>query len=258
MCRDRFILKKHYLTIAGKNRAETILNGDKVYRLFHILQSNDGGKPNVTLQHLTLTQGPVGQKGSVIFNAGNLFLDNVWIANAGEKSDAIFNQSGNLTLDNGSLTTNSRGIYSERGTLEIKHSEFTAHNSRQYGAAVFSNRGSTSISSSLFKSNTSKKKGGALYLMDYRNAHLAGNTFDSNQSRADGGAVAIATPGMITVTVENCVFTNNESRGQGGALYAQGSDLFIKKTVLVTIHHGKTVGLFQSIKELCSSRIRLL
>ncbi len=135
-----------------------------------------------------------------------------------------------------------------------------------YGGAIYvERRSSLSIDDSNFTQNVSKTEGGAIYAAGESDVDVANSTFTENATMesvgTNGGAIAIhsvyldmanvdfvkntAVNGAALyvsytsardvnsqVTMTDCAFTDNASRGYGGAIYATRHDVTTEKRVL--------------------------
>ena len=220
------------LTITGVSPAATTINGNAFkYRVFSILKRADGSMPVVAISNLTLTQGVSDNNGALIYNAGELTIDNVTLTDASPDSRAMVNV-GNFTMNNSQVTGNTSGVYSETGFASISDSVFSNNVSTvTSGAALYLASGTGVISNTIFSNNTSQI-GGAIYnskgLFNLNNASLDINNsqFNGNQAiypsypyRAKGGAVFSSG----SVNISNSSFESNQSEDGGGALYLEGS-----------------------------------
>jgi hypothetical protein len=190
---------------------------------------SDTALANVTLKHITLTNGNIstGQNaGGTIQNFGNLTLDTVTItkSHSAGSGAAIFQE-----LCTGCLTA----------SLTIKHSLFQNNASPGSGSAISMEGGIASIVDSTFSGN-SAAVGGAIDI--YGNStfkvvvSIDRSTFTGNTVTFGGGAIAIESlnPGS-NVTITNDTFTANTatgSSGQGAALYIESAPVTIRNCTI--------------------------
>src|SRR3954447_21964531 len=177
---------------------------------------SDTALANVTLKHITLTNGNIStglNAGGTIQNFGNLTLDTVTIMKShGPSSGAAIFQE----LCTGCLTA----------SLTVKHSLFQNNAGAGGGSAISVQGGVAAITDSTFSGNTGSV-GGAIAL--YGNStfkvivSIDRSTFIGNSSTFGGGAISVESlnPGS-NVTITNDTFTANTATGStahGAALY---------------------------------------
>ncbi len=213
------------LTITGESADTTILTGNaNKFRIFSILEKEDGGQPVVKINQLTLTQGLKSRDGALIYNEGNLFLDDVTLTEAGTNSVALMSK-GALSISNSRIRNNFQGVYSS-GDLKIKNSLFSSNDSSSSngnGAALILNGGSATIENSSFTENKAGQ-GAAIYQNNRDILSIANSSFSANES-GYGGALNVV--GGVT-DIFDSRFTQN-SAVRGGAIFSY-SILRIRKS----------------------------
>ena len=199
--------------------------------------------------------------------------------------DALFNESGNMTVDNSTFNSNvgfdCGAIYNYNGgKLNVTRSTFTGNSAtgRSFGGAIFSGNntgyspslsvegctfagnsgtavrvsaGAALIRSNTFTRNSATDYGGALY---FSNATVAlyNNTISGNSATKNGGGVY---NNNATVNVRDCLIALNtvESGGQGpdvsGVFNSQNYNLFSDVTG-ATINGTKTHNIISSAPKL--------
>lgn len=213
------------LTITGADPATTEINGNTfTYRVFSILKRNDNSLPVVDISNLTLKQGLSDNKGALIYNEGELTMNNITLTDASPDIRAMVNV-GNININNSRINNNERGIYSANGAVIITNSEFINNvSSVKSGSAFYLASGTATISNTIYSNNTSRI-GGAIYnengLLNLDNCQLLGNfaIYPSYAYRAKGGAVFSSGD----IHVSNTTFDGNQAEDEGGALYLEGS-----------------------------------
>ncbi len=215
------------LTITGEDADTTILTGNvNKFRIFSILEREDGGQPVVKLNKLTLTQGLESSIGSLIYNEGNLFLDDVTLTEASANSVALMSK-GALSIRNSRITNNFQGV-SSSGDLTIRNSLFSSNSNNSgfsNGAALILIGGSATIEDSSFTENKAAR-GAAIYQNNRDILSIANSSFSANESD-HGGAIFVA--GVRDATdIFDSRFTQN-SADRGGAIFSF-STLRIRKS----------------------------
>jgi uncharacterized protein DUF11/polymorphic membrane protein len=191
------------LTIIGKDPKTTIIDAQKVGRIFSII-----GNSNTTFINITFLNGNINGVGGAIYNTG-----------------------GRLTLINCSFinntaVTNGGAIYNSISNMNIDNSNFYNNSCNQSGGAIYNVGQNLSVNNSNFVNNRASIYGGAIYLAGGSNYSTIYNcTFINGRSNRDGGAIYTIVNDHVTVSNSN--FTNNTAGGNGGgALYNTGGDYF--------------------------------
>ena len=247
---DRNIQISHTLTIVGKTKGGVILDaGTAQQRFFDV---NSGAI--VTFINITFQNGGngAGIKGGAIYSEGTIrvidceFINNTVYAGGppgGNSGGAIWNSGNNMLIEHCIFINNHAGVsggavYSEGGNYNtIKDSEFKNNSARHGGAIDVVNGDYFEISNSRFENNnatggTANHGGGAIYIHGYEEGDETTDTiygcnffkiieciFIDNYSTGDGGA--IANEGKDT-TVETSTFTGNNATRNGGAIWNNG------------------------------------
>lgn len=162
----------------------------------------------------------------------------------GENSKASIE---NATFENNQASTG--GAINSLNDLTIKNSTFT-NNQAKYGGAIRSTKKLT-LEEVNFKNNTANSAGGALYLQG--GAEINNSDFEENKATINGGAIysskeievssskfsknsaknsgAIHLKEVTEVSkITDSLFTENNATEQGGAVWANNSDINIDKT----------------------------
>ena len=238
------------LTITGADAATTIINGNSFqYRIFSILKRVDDSLPVVTISKLTLTQGVSDVDGALIYNAGELTLDDVTLTDASLDSRAMVND-GNFLMSNSRVSGNAKGIYNRAGDSSITTSIFSnnvdttggdgaaieyssgkatitdtqfSDNEANFGGAISGISDSFIVSNCTFNRNKANyhptgSSGGALSIRSYR-VIIKNSTFTANAATRDGGALVIY--GTFNSIVDS-TFVNNVAAASGGGIYGSG------------------------------------
>lgn len=242
------------------------LSGNGATRLFTVKR---GGNPHLTLRHLTIRNAGGPAAGAVyVEQAGNergylttanvSFVDNanggIWTRGTiqvdattfrGHEAPAItVEPTGEATVTDSVFEDNvtfndAGGAIFNQGQLTVRHSRFTGNgtSANMKGGAI-NNEGQAIVSSSVFTTNVALAAGGAIFSRG--DLTVEGSTFADNRALGPGGAIAHSTKtnAVVTVTVRDSAFYNNEAddAGQvspqalGGAIYVE-TDL--AQTVIV-------------------------
>lgn len=235
------------LTITGADRATTIIDGNAIDRVFHIL-----GGATVTISGVTIKNGYINNSvGGGLYNAeGTVTLTNVIISdneadNLGGLNNAgtgggIFN-SGTLTLTESIVRDNTAqtrskgigggGIYNE-AALSIENSTISGNNAdgsgagggglqNTGGAGLSINAAEATIVNSTFSSNSATLGGGIRNLFGLVNLELS--TINNNSAETSGGGIENSGGGMIIGRIS--VHTNTAGFTGGGVANFASMDL---------------------------------
>ena len=110
------------------------------------------------------------------------------------------------------------------GTLVMENVTFRNNDCTGEGAGVYAT-GHVEMTGCTFIGNISGSSGGAVRMKDGE-AHVTGCTFEQNTASGDLGGAILATDGA-GLYVSGGTFTGNSSSMYGGAIYFDGTDLFI-------------------------------
>ncbi|MBR5244094.1 MAG: hypothetical protein IKW13_07660, partial [Thermoguttaceae bacterium] len=200
--------------------------------------TEDGGAIyNALGGELTLTNveiiGAAATNGGAIYNAGNLFGEEVAISGANAAYGAGLYNVGTaifagVSFVDGVATAQGGAIYNEGGELVVdggaENSSFVG-NQAFYGGAIVNYQGVATIVGADFVAN--KALGSAGAIDNYGELTLNGVLFENNEATFAGGAIynseSAATGDAYSVALKDVVFRGNAAK-QGGALYnAKGS-----------------------------------
>ncbi len=182
------------LTITGNSARRTIIDGNQLDRIFHIL-----GTITVELNALTITNGQT--LGSTPGRGGGIRNDN----------------GGDLTINDSTISNNTSGnqgggIYTDAiggtGTVTtIQRSTITGNTANEGGGINTRNEGATNI----------------------RNSTVSGNTTATSQ----GGGVAVGDANSTT-NIDNSTITGNISTSAGGGIHTEaGGTLLFKNSIVI-------------------------
>ena len=208
-----------------------------------VLYNNYGA--NVLFDNVSINESCANGYGNaaIIINKGNLTIENSNISNNGETSCLIYNDGGNVSINNTLFENNAFntsgttfGILFSRGncTASIENSNFT--NIASFRAAIHivsGEEGQLSIANSKFE-NCSAQFGGSNF--GYGGAvysevplTVSDSTFINSKSYKDGAAIYAKEGATIT----NSVFKGGSSEdGDTAEIYSEG-DLTISNSILL-------------------------
>ncbi|HEU0295738.1 MAG TPA: choice-of-anchor Q domain-containing protein [Anaerolineales bacterium] len=209
----------------------TILSGDvgtsevSSDNSYHVATSSDSGQS--ILDGFTVIGGqadgewPNAGGGGIIITGGSLALTNVTFNdNFADIGGGLYMSVGtsanleNVSFDSNNSATYGAGILNESGTLTVNNGTFTNNIAINDGGGINSS-GSLIISNSTFSTNSAYL--GAGILVSDGTATVTDSTFFGNSTSGLAGGAGIMNGG--TVTVANSTFYDNAADGAGGALF---------------------------------------
>ena len=218
--------------------------GGAIFNTFYNSKTNPGA---VTVASSVFT-GNAAATGGAIFNDGTgdvgghtaqMNLSDVTFTgnNATYRAGAIYNDSGDITVTNGTFTNNTgkdaAGAVMNTGRFTMTGGSFTGNHADVGGAVSDVFEGDnvvTTLSGVEFNNNHAVWDGGAIAA--YSKVNISDSSFTGNTaaisadgvvgdpSYSDGGG-AIIVGGTSDVTLTNVQFTDNESAVRGGAISAR-------------------------------------
>lgn len=250
------------LTITGENQTTTLIDGNQIDRVFHIL-----GVTTV-ISNLTITNGESSGPyygGGGIYNGrdqdyqnGNLTLNAVTVSNNMSTGSGSWNYSGGGILSTGPLTVtnsiiaNNETVYAHGGGIRST-SDLFIHASSVYSNVASVNGGGIAtnriiLTDSIIENNSLKDGGYAsdgAGLNVITSAVIDGSTIRNNTlSNGKGGGIFIGMNTQITMThssiLSNTVTTNTGFTGtRGGGIYSESNQIV---TISDTTIQGNTSG----------------
>ena len=199
------------LTITGNGLNNTIVDGNFLDRVFHII----GASTTVMMTELSITQGALGEAaGAGISNGGILTLDTV----------DIF-----LNLVSGTTSSAVGGGILNAGTLDMTDTTIDRNEADRAGG-IFNNEMVT-ISSSSIIGNKARAGGG---LANFEDVMITNSTFSGNEATNNGGAIANSqagsTIGVINI-LNSTIAENTAPDGSGGGIN-NNSTLTLQNTIV--------------------------
>ena len=191
------------LTITGAGSANTIIDGNRIDRVFDVRTYTPR---TASLSGLTVRNGDSG----LWAGAGG-----IWIA--GDD----YNQTLNLTdvsVLNNRAGDDGGGIANDGGTLVLANVAVVG-NTGQDGGGIY-NGGVLTITSSTIASNVSNMAGGGVYHDIYAPATISNTIVFGNSAGRDGGGILLWNGG--TLTIDGSAVMNNTSAVRGGGIRSSG------------------------------------
>jgi len=229
------------LTVVGADPATTILTGNtNQFRVWSILKRRDNTLPVVSISSVTLTEGLIGSfigRGAVLYNEGELTLDNVTVENASTDQVAVYNQHGSMLVNNSRIQNNYAGIVSQGDRLTVKNSSFSSNGTSPNGAAIQSFDKVVVIENSQFVGNSSVFAGGAVYsagLLVVSDSSFDGNSVAGANDSA-GGALWFLAGSVIDTSI-----TNNTADWSGGGVFS--GTVILKRVTLMNNRANRSGG----------------
>ena len=221
---NRGITINKNMTIRGQSEAGTIIDAQKLNRIFTIQTSY-----TVNMFNLTLRNGNVTNLGGSIENNGNLKLTHCTITNnyGGVSGGAIINNNmASLTVTDCTFNKNSVNFDEGNGGAIINHNLLTvtgssfSQNSASCGGAIFtSDNGNSILNNCIFTDNVAQSSGGAVF-------NVVGTT-TINNCAFNGNTALVEVGGAILnfgkVNIVNSIFNGNTA-DSGGAIFTDGFD----------------------------------
>ena len=213
------------------------ISGDKRFRIFEV----NGGR--LTISNLKMMDGKAGL-GSAIFadQGATVYLESCSIKrSAATYSGAIFARYSQLYVNNSEISWNiadtGAAIYSPSSNIQVTLSRFEGNGSRE-GGAIYHYVGRGTIKNSEFHNNSASEDGGAIV-----NAHgvlqVRDSVFSQNSASAGGAIYSLGYDSLLSLV--NSRFEYNESRGEGGAIYANSDDVYISDSAFNS-NSARTLG----------------
>ena len=251
---------------AGEVKVSGGSNGDFIAdsgetRCIIVDDENDGNEIEVSFFGLKCNGGVSGEKenGANIFNRENLRLFGCDVTSGracgGAKGAGIYNDGGNLALENCNIANNmtngtdagGAGIYNRGGKVSVSGGEVLHNKTRgsyASGAAIYSDDGEIKLSSCKVSNNMTEGAhacAGAICVKG-GNLEVFQGKISKNKTKgsgANGGAI-YSSGGTLNVLA--CTISDNQTEGadaSGGGLYSEEGSLTIARS---TISGNKTIG----------------
>ena len=185
---DPLVINKN-LIIDGAGQNITLSGGNKS-RLFQI----DSG--NVTINHLTLSDGKSKDGGAVHINSGaTLFLNDCTIYN--NQTTGSSHRGGGIFIDTGAVVAINRCLIDSNKS-----------NGNEYGGGIF-NQGQLTLNNSTITNNDANNGGGGLY--NGASAKINNSTFSANSTAQQAQGSNLHNAGTLELT--NTILANSGQNG---------------------------------------------
>jgi CSLREA domain-containing protein len=181
---------------------------------------------------------PTGGPGGGILNWGNLTVTNSSVTgNAAFVGGGLYN-TGTLSLTNSTVSgnvslSNGGGIYNH-GTLMLTTDDLATNKSYYDGGALFQKQGTVTLSGCTVSGNKAVLHGAGLALQgmaQVTNSTFSGNTTGfSGTLPSFGAGIAVFAGGILNLT-GGSITGNNAIRGEGGALFNDGTAMVASCTI---------------------------
>ncbi|MGB5623761.1 MAG: choice-of-anchor Q domain-containing protein [Gammaproteobacteria bacterium] len=226
------------LTLNGAGAGSTIIDGNGIDRVFHVLPG-----PTVTLSGITIRDGDAGgdQGGGIYLkDAGTTTLTDVILTSngSGDEGGGIYAEKSNVNFAGGSITGNNAGT--RGGGIRIKEAivnlvevMLDGNSAGLEGGGIYSEKGTLAIERATLSGNSSTD-GGGMYVKDgsptLTNVTVSGNTATNN----GGGIIHL----KDTLTLNNVTFSDNAASGSGGGIRRDGGTVNLMNTIVANSPTG--------------------
>jgi hypothetical protein len=244
------------LVISGAGPVSTIINGNNVDRVFHIISPS-----GVTIENLSVIGGASPTRGGGVFsdqNNAQITLNNLDIHNntASEYGGGVYIEDADLTIDSCSISSNTTlygggGVFSIGGLLVITNSTIDSNSANSSpgtgsGGGIY-NWGSGTIDKTSITNNLVGYYGAGIFNQGSGgvNINITNSTISNNNATGGdynyggglyNGSVAVAT--IINSIISNNSALNEGNTGRGGGIFNGGDNANL--TILNTTISGNT------------------
>lgn len=208
------------LTLQGASQANTIIQANAINpsRIFNVTAAN------VTFANLTVQNGNTSQSGGGIYyynTTGNFVLRATSILN--NTSSATYSAVGgvyakalSVSIQNSIIKGNSITAISINGSNGAAGLVIENPSNFINGIFLSAPRTETAITDTTFENNTATANAGGARIQG--NKTIKNSSFNNNSTLfTQGGGISLEVGSAI---IDSCVFTNNSSGANGGAIYA--------------------------------------
>jgi fibronectin-binding autotransporter adhesin len=220
------------MTINGAGWNTTIINGNMVDRVFHVIAGN------LTLSAVTIQGGKPEQfaDGGGILNNGTLSLIDSYVQGneTNDASGGAIQNSGTMTITNTVISGNTAldgagGGIENNGSLNVIDSTIRnniATNGVVGGGGIHNEGGNATLTRVTLNDNTAVSGGGIENRSNGSTVAIINSTISGNTAVYDGGGISVSFGAALTLN--NTTITNNiadsdyDGVGQGGGLYNGG------------------------------------
>jgi hypothetical protein len=212
------IYLKNDVRIKATIPGEAILDGDSTCRVFYANSKN-----NYSLSALTI------QNGYIEYAFGANFVSDV-------SGGGLFNIYSTGTIDSCDFISNYSKYYGGSAylggisTISFNYCEFLQNNAEAGGGVYLEGYCSVSFNNCIFEQNSAESIGGGISLAGNYNVNLDNCNFIQNTAESGGGGLFNYDDSSGPLNINNSLFSENHSGGDGGGLAYSGYQIGIKNT----------------------------
>ncbi|MEA4957259.1 hypothetical protein SDC9_08437 [bioreactor metagenome] len=193
------------ITIIGKDKQNTIIDGKGISGIFNISSGN-----SITLINITIKNGH-SNRGGAIYSEGTITLENCIFMNNTVDYDPYGNNYGGAIA-----------VFSDVNDVNIINSTFDSNNAIGPGGAIYFDgkvNGINIINSSFY--NNTCYVGGAIFFNNSvsGNTRISNSKFENNNANGPGGAICFYNNVSGFISIVDSYFIENHAFGVGGAIY---------------------------------------
>jgi predicted outer membrane repeat protein len=219
-----------HVSFGAQNSPNTARNGGAIYSSTNAI---------INVSYADLCFNNASSHGGALFasHSSEVSLENVVASsNVAKSGGALYvNDQASVTIsssslsNNQALTGNGGAVFLEGSSLNVSSSSFVSNSAAGKGGAISAAKTVTQvdeedvvtishleISSSSFTTNSSTE-GGAIYILELNELDVRSCVFEENSSSGNGGA--LSSHGAIVTITDQSSFESNHADGNGGALY---------------------------------------
>lgn len=238
------------ITITGAGPGLTIIDANKISRVFRVYPGRVAAISNVTIRNGYFAQGNLlNHDGGGIYNEGTLTVSNVTIsANTvpGDGGGISNGRDSYLIVENSTISQNYSNQYGggidNGGILDVRNSTLSENTARFTGGGI-NGGGPIKVSKSTISGNGSNDGGGISF---FGKLYVINSTISQNYANNNGGGIfADDCPCNTVAALYNTTIIDNDADhdrdqlgGIGGGVYAPGVARFI---VVNTLIAGNTI-----------------
>jgi CSLREA domain-containing protein len=232
------------VTINGAGASTTIVNGNALDRVFHIVSST----ATVTINGITITGGLANiSDGGGILNEGTLTVNNCVITGnsvPGGDGGGIYNDffltiSGSTVSGNTASNGDGGGIYDNGNASTIANCTISGNSTPNGdGGGLYVNGNLSTVSQSTFSGNTSSNGDGAGIYNNGNDLEMTNCTITGNTA-VDGGGIF---HGGLTLNITTATIAGNTASNLGGGIETIGSTPQLTGTIVANNTGGNCDG----------------
>lgn len=188
---------KDNLTITGAGSDSTIIDAQKLSRVFQVFSGNFASISQITVQNGSDVFGSIYNSFGTLSVTNSTFL--------GNSGGGIYNSDGTLSVRNSTFSGNSgSAIQNSHGTVTVSSSSLSGNSGSIFGGGIYNGSGTLTVSNSTISGNSAIYGGG---IENYGRMTVSNSTITGNSSLSSGGGVDNSSLGMLTVS--NCTISGN-------------------------------------------------